>query len=689
MEFSTAFFDNKSRWFLWWPVGMGMGISFYFSLSHEPTLILALILFFISFLGTIVTFFFWRSHVIPFLLTLALLSPAIGFLSAKIRTGMLATQFLLTKIENAKVTGRIVDIEEQPNRHRLTLDGLIFPEETPTLHKIRLSLPIARSLNATIGDRISCLASLLPLSDPVSLDGYNFRRQAYFQGISAIGRIKGSVQVIEKQDTRLWLATARYHLTQIIRHHLPGQTGEIAAALITGDRSGIDPEIRQAFTDAGLAHILAISGLHLTLVAGLVFLVFRRTLALIPYFAENYPIKKWAATLVVIATFAYLAISGFGIPGQRAFVMITIVMMGILLDRNPLSMRLVAIAASLILLIRPESLISASFQLSFAAVVGLIAAYEGGWSPLRQWSLEGGYHRRFIAYGTGLIATTLIATLATTPYTIAIFNRFTLQTIIGNFLAIPLTSILIMPTATLSVLSLSFGGCDLFFRILSFGLGYLIHIAKTVSSWPGAAIVVSTPPAAFLGFITLGGLWICFWKGPWRWGGLIFCGLGCLSLFLQSPATIYAAGDGSVLAYQKDDILYVSNLKRGRFFTDQWMKELGLQHIKEWREPQVKIGSALLVHHPYSKPYTPLYVTKEMCCAKTLITTGYAWRECQQWRHVPPILIDQYTLKRDGTYQAWITKSGIEVISVRKSLGQRPWSGNSGKRKVVPLEPTK
>ena len=675
LPLSTPFFDDRSRWILWWPVGIGMGISFYFSLFHEPGLIHTLIVLSISCMGTYAVFLYGRHRIILLFLSMAMLSLTIGFTAAKIRTDQLATPFLLTNIETITVTGRIIDIEEQPNRYRLTLDDLTFSKAVPSLYKIRLSMPLTRSLDATIGDRVSFQASLLPLSDPVSLNGYNFRRQAYFQGIGATGRIKGSLQIIEKQDQRLWLATTRYHLTQIIRHHLSGQTGEIAAALITGDRSGIHPDIRQAFTDAGLAHILAISGLHLTLVAGLVFLVFRRSLALVPYLAENHPIKKWSAILVIIATFAYLAISGFGIPGQRAFVMITIVMVGILLDRNPLSMRLVVIAGSLILLFRPESLLSASFQLSFSAVVGLIAAYEGGWAPLRQWSLEGGSARRVVAYGTGLIATTLIATVATTPYTIAIFNRFTLQTIMGNFLAIPLTSILIMPAATLSVLSLPFGGCTPFFSLLSFGLEYLIHIAKTVSSWPGAAIIVPTPPPAFLGFITLGGLWICFWKQPWRWNGLILCGLGCLSPFLQSRATIYAAGDGSVFAYQKKDALYVSNLKHGSFFTDQWMKELGLNQKKEWTSHQVKIGPALLVHSPYSHPYIPLQITKEMCLAKALITTAYAWRECKQWGHIPPLLIDRHTLKRDGTYQVWVTKSNIEVVSVRKLLGQRPWSG--------------
>ncbi|MBX9805492.1 MAG: ComEC family competence protein [Alphaproteobacteria bacterium] len=670
---STAFFEDQSRWFLWWPVGMGIGISTYFSLSYEPSLSDTALFLFISLLLFGVGMYYRRHNYLSLILSLALLSLSIGFVAAKIRTHQLATPFLLTKMDDVQITGRIVDIEEQPNRHRITLDQLNISENVD-LHKIRLTLPLSKDLTVAIGDHVSLQTSLLPLSDPVSVYGYNFRRQAYFQGIGATGRIKGPIQVIDKNDKYLWLESMRYRLTQTIRRLLPGQTGEVAAALITGDRSGILPIIRQAFTDAGLAHILAISGLHLTLVAGLVFLVFRRSLALIPFLAENYPIKKWTAVLVILATFAYLCISGFGIPGQRAFVMITIVMVGILLDRNPLSMRLVVIAGTLILLFRPESLLSASFQLSFAAVVGLIAAYEGGWAPLRQWSLEGGYFRRLVAYGTGLIATTLVATLATTPYTVAIFNRFTLQTIVGNFLAIPLTSIVIMPAATLSVLTLPFGGSSLIFSVFSFGLESLIQIAKMVSSWPGAAIVVATPPPAFLALLTLGGLWVCFWKRSWRWGGLILCGLGCLTPLLSSQPSIYAAGDGSVLAYHKDNILYVSDLKRGRFFTDQWMKELGLRELREWPETRVKLGSVLLINHPYSSPYTPLQMTRERCSVKALVTTGYAWKDCKRLGSKPKILIDRYTLKRDGTYQIWISETEVCVKSVRKSLGKRPWS---------------
>lgn len=666
----SSFFEDKHRWILWWPVGLGMGISTYFSLPFEPSMTQTGVLLFLSLVGTFAALRRRDDHLFLFLISVGFLSMILGFATAKVRIDWLDTPFLSKKIERIRLSGRLIDIEEQHNRRRLTLDHLTFENDNLHLNKIRLTHSLSKPLIATLGDRISLEASLLPLSDPVSINGYNFRRQAYFLGIGATGQVKSPLQILKKQDKRLWLEATRYRLTKNIRQQLPGQTGEIAVALITGDRSGIHPHIRQAFTDAGLAHILAISGLHLTLVAGLIFLIFRRGLALIPYLAENYPIKKWAAILVVFATFAYLAISGFGIPGQRAFVMISIVMLGILLDRNPLSMRLVAIAATLILLLRPESLLSASFQLSFAAVVGLIAAYEGGWGPLRQWSLEGGIFRKLIAYGAGLIATTLIATLATTPYTLALFNRITLQTIVGNFLAIPLTSILIMPAATFSIFSLLFGGIDFVFDVLSFGLNQLIRIAEMVSSWPGAAILIPTPPFLFLGLITLGSLWTCIWQSYWRWLGIIPCGTACIILLFQNPPTIYASGDGSVIAYSLNNVLYVSNLKRGTFYTDQWMKELGLKQKREWPQDQVHLGNNLLVRSPdYDLP-----ISKEMCQHPCLVTTGYAWHACREWGHIPKIIIDRYTLKQRGTAQLWIDNNYSRVKFVKKEMGQRPWT---------------
>lgn len=664
----NQFLIDQARWILWWPVGLGVGIAFYFSLSFEPSLITIFSLFLFWLSMTIGVHYFFDQQWFVKGVVLGVLSICGGFTAAKLRTDSLSTPFLSSKIESVEISGCIVDIEEQPHRHRITLNKLESNQHIPNLYNIRLTLPKSKELIPQIGDRVFLTASLLPLSDPVSLDGYDFRRQAYFQGIGATGRVLSPMKIIAKADQNLWVTKRRYQLTQTIRQQLNGQTGEIAAALITGDRSGINPQIRQAFTDAGLAHILAISGLHLSLVAGLIFLVFRRGLALFPFLAENYHIKKWSSFIVIFATFSYLAISNFGIPGQRAFVMISIVMLGIMLDRNAISMRLVAIAATIILTFRPESLLSASFQLSFAAVVSLIAAYEDGWAPLRRWSQEGGRIRRLVAYGTGLISTTLIATLATTPYTLYLFNRITLQAIVGNFLAIPLTSILIMPAATMSVLSLPFGGWDLSFKVLSVGLTQLILIAQTVASWPGSAIMIATPPPIFICLITIGGLWLCIWKNYWRWAGLGLCALSCLTLPLKKPADLYIAGDGSVIAYRHNNQLYVSDLNRGAFYTDQWLKELGFTQKVQWEGNSLKIGSIFLLRPP------PM--SKAACFQKILITNGYAWKYCNRIKHIPQVLIDRQTLLRDGTYQVWLSGEKTIIKSVRQSLGNRPWNPN-------------
>jgi competence protein ComEC len=666
----TPFIEDRSRWILWWPVGLGSGISIYFSLPFEPSFYCVFLTLLLLLFGLGCARYYWQNHLYVSITTWIIFSLAIGFTVAQLRTHFLATPFLSRKVEEIALQARIQNIEDLPKNRRMTFDQIKFDNETLHLQKIRLTVPYSEPLTATIGDIVHLKTSLLPLADPVSLNGYNFRRQAYFQGIGATGRVKSHIHTIDNKSHDLWLASGRHILTNKIRHYLPNQTGEIAVALITGDRSGIHPNIRQAFTDAGLAHILAISGLHLTLVAGIVFLIFRRGLALIPSLAENYPIKKWSAILVVLATLGYLAISGFGIPGQRAFVMICIMMLGIVIDRKALSMRLVAIAATIILILRPESLLSASFQLSFAAVVGLIAAYEDGWKPLHQWSLEGRSFRKLIAYGTGLIATTLIATLATTPYTLALFNRITLQAIVGNFLAIPLTSCIIMPSATLCVLTLPIGHFDIGFQILSFGIQNLIKIAQIVASWPGAAILIATPSPAFIGLVTIGGLWICIWKNRWRWCGIILCAFGCLSLFTNQPADIYIAGDGSVIAFHNKKVLYVSDMKRGNFYSDQWMKELGISQKIEWPDTKVNRGLALLLSTQNMK----LNVSRQMCQERALFTTGYAWKACKRLNQLPTTIIDRFNLNRGGTHQIWIKGDQSIVKSVRKFLGDRPWN---------------
>jgi competence protein ComEC len=481
--------QEYTRWSLWFPVGLGAGISFYFWLPYEPTTLTIIG----SLCGTLFFTVILLKYRQAYFTGILVVSIVLGFAVAKGRTLTVATR-MLNEQRRATFTGIVRDVEQFPDKKCLILE----PLATPDLPQ-RLRLNLKQSLALQPGDQVRITADLLPLSDPVSPQGYNFRRAAFFQGIGAVGRTRTITLTLKKPPSgALMLQRWRNQLTQKLRDTLPDQAGAIAAALITGDRSGIRPDVRQSYADAGIAHILAISGLHLSLVAGLCFLAIRRGLCLIPPLAERYAIKKWAAALALIFIALYLIISGFAVPAKRAFVMTGLVMIGIMIDRRSISMRSLALSATGILLIWPETLLTASFQLSFAAVIALIAAYEGGRNTLQRWSWAKSWWQKGFLYFGSILFSTLVATAATTPFTLALFNRFTLQAIIDNLLAIPLTGLWIMPAAIVAVLSLIGGGWPLAFKVLSMGLVLLTEIATRVATLPGAAIQVPTPPSIFL-----------------------------------------------------------------------------------------------------------------------------------------------------------------------------------------------
>ena len=469
-----------------------MGICFYFGLPYEPTALTIIGSLCGTLFGAVILLKYRRAYFTGMLI----ISIALGFAAAKGRTFTVATR-MLNKQHRTTFTGIVRDVEQFPDKKRLILEPIAAPKLP---QRVRLNFKQLLALQPGVQVRIT--ADLLPLSDPVSPQGYNFRRAAFFQGIGAVGRTR-TLTITRRKPQGLGLMLQRWR-----NQLLPDQAGAIAAALITGDRSGIRPDVRQSYADAGIAHILAISGLHLSLVAGLCFLAIRRGLCLIPPLEERYAIKKWAAALALIFIALYLIISGFAVPAKRAFVMTGLVMIGIMIDRRALSMRSLALSATGILLIWPETLLTASFQLSFAAVIALIAAYEGGRNTLQRWSATKPWWQKSFLYFGSILFSTLVATAATTPFTLALFNRFTLQAIIGNLLAIPLTGLWIMPAAIVAVLSLIAGGWPLAFKVLNIGLVLLTEIATRIAVLPGAAIQVPTPPPIFLILICLGGLWL-------------------------------------------------------------------------------------------------------------------------------------------------------------------------------------
>src|SRR5438270_7229674 len=221
---------------------------------------------------------------------------------------------------------------------------------------------------------------------------------------------------------------------------LPGATGGVASAVITGKRGTMPEEVKQAFRDSGLSHLLAIAGLHLGLVGGFVFFAVRGGLALIPWVALRFPIKKITAMVTLFVLFCYLMISGAAIPTQRAFVMTGIVFAAILIDRLRLSMRICALAALVVLVLDPASLVGVSFQMSFGAVVALLAVYETWGTRLAYLFHRGSFGHQAVGYCGAVAVTTVVATVGTEPFAIYHFHHLVLYSPLANVIAVPISA---------------------------------------------------------------------------------------------------------------------------------------------------------------------------------------------------------------------------------------------------------
>ncbi|MEI8295328.1 MAG: ComEC/Rec2 family competence protein [Alphaproteobacteria bacterium] len=660
--------QERTRWSLWCPVGLGVGICSYFCLPYEPTTTAVIG----SLCGTLLCAGFLLKYRKAYFTSLLIISVALGFTVAKGRTLTVATR-MLKEQRRTTFTGTLLDVEQFPDKKRLIIEPIAAPELPQ-----RVRLTTKQSLELQPGDRLRVTADLLPLSDPVSPQGYNFRRAAFFQNIGAVGRIT-NLTIISRESQVVALMVQRWRnwLTKELREWMPDQAGAIAAALITGDRSGILPRVRQAYADAGIDHILAISGLHLSLVAGLCFLAIRRGLCLIPPLVERYAIKKWAAGLALIVIALYLVISGFAVPAKRAFIMTGLIMIGVMLDRKAISMRSLALSATGILLIWPETLLTASFQLSFAAVIALIAAYEGGRDTAQTWSLKKSWWQKGFLYFGSILFSTFVATAATTPFTLALFNRFTLQAIIGNLLAIPLTGLWIMPASIVAVLSLMWGGSALAFKALETGLILLTEIAIRIAALPGAAIQVATPPPIFLVLICLGGLWLCLWQRPWRFWGVLPLSCAVATLFFTNPPDALIAGDGSTIAIRQGDTLLVSPGKSSSFYKELWMKELALAKTDIWDTTQLQRGRCLFIDQ--SRGWlSPRDIRKICQHHKVIISNGPLRKFCTSTPQ--RIVIDSQQLRKNGAHVFWFNASGCDYKSVRAALGDRPWGRTASVR---------
>lgn len=558
----SSFLKEYDRWFLWLPVAFGIGISLYFCLNNEPSLWIG---FSSAFLIGCLIYILKRHKSLLYYFSIFFLFVLLGFLMSQIRALVVDAPVIDSYMKNVTVDGVIDHIQAKEDHLKITLKNIslktLKPDETPKY--IRLNIKNGHIYAFEHGDRLFLKADLFPPSPPVYPGAYDFQRVAFFKQIGAVGRIK-KIQQIEKGQGKSihgYIQEKRQNIKNNIINNLDNKSQGLAAALIIGDRSLLDADLIIKMRNSGLSHILAISGLHISLVSGFVFVLMRALLAFYPHFVLNYSIKKWAAIFSLVTALVYTLLAGATLPTQRAFIMVSLVIIALMLDRDALSMRSVAIAALAILIVKPESLLNISFQLSFAAVVALIAFYEAIKNFME--SVERGALQRILLYFAGVIFTSIVAIIATTPFSIYHFEKVALYGLAANFIAIPLTAFWIMPCVVFYLLLYPLGLGELALSILGPGLEILSVIANNVSSW-GYSIFLIQPPSVYsMAFIILGGIWICLWQTKWRFFGIIPVLIAFMYPLWQSQQNIYLFKDGQSLIYQdKRDLYYWSLSKK-------------------------------------------------------------------------------------------------------------------------------
>lgn len=539
---------QRHRIFLWIPVAFGAGIGVYFAIPTEPSTRMITVVLVVSVLFAMII---RRRNIIYLILTGFLCLSSSGYVYAALQTRWIAAP-VMTYMYYGAIEGRIVNLDRSAsNSPRITLDQVYLPgiSRAKTPKYVRVSLQgLIPDDTIRPGGRVTLTGSLSPPSPPVEPGGFDFRRMAWFLQLGGVGYTRNPVLPVinESGGFGIWLFTQRLKIANAIRAQLSGQSGAFAAAIVTGDRSEIDPDILANLRTTNLAHLLAISGLHMGLLSGFVFGLLRFGFALTPAISLRYPVKKFAATVALGAGLAYLALSGANVATQRAFIMTAVVLIAVLLDRPALTLRAVALAAMIVLLIKPYSLLEAGFQMSFAATIALIATYEG-LRVTKFWRALNTPKWRFVRPIFALLLTSSVAGAATAPISAFYFNQLSQYGLVANLLSVPVMGLLVMPGAVLAAILIPFGLSGVALQLMGLGIDWILGIASFFASMENAAIAVKSGPAISLLLITLAGLFLFLWHGRARYLGIPVALIACIIWWQTDRPEILVSDDGRLM----------------------------------------------------------------------------------------------------------------------------------------------
>jgi len=668
---------ERGRAGLWLPVCLGFGTALYFALTVEPPFWLGFALAGPVGLGC----WFARSWPGALVPLFAVAAMATGFAAAQLATHR-APPLEPLPARAMFVEGTVRAIEFLPDgAQRVILAQPRLNPDTPPLRRdLRIRLRADDPARAEVGMVLRVRALLRPPGLPAYPGAWDLQRDAFFTRMAGGGRALNPAEILAPAPPAGlsgWLEVTRAAIARRFTIGMGGAAGAVSATLFTGLTAAIPLADRAAFRDSGLAHLLAVAGLHIGIVMGLFFGLTRLLLTCSEHAALHWPCKQIAAGVAVLAGGLYMLLTGMHVPIMRSFAMACLFTLAVIAGRRAFTIRGLGLAAIVILLLAPHEITGVSFQMSFSAVLALIAGYAVLRPALTRLRGEGGLWGSLRVHAAMLALTSLLAGVASAPYGAYHFGHVQAYFVLSNLLAVPLTAMWVMPWGLVAIALMPIGLEFLALWPMAFGTEAILWIARATTALPASTIAIPAMP--FWGLITfsLGLGWLCIWRARWRLLGIAAMALGLASPWLAHPADIFVSADARLVGVRAGrDIFVQAGAGATPFTLDAWVQHWA-GDVEDRRLPAAvpgvlgcdgplcrlgPAGQVLLLRQGESVP-------PEACAGALLVIAVEPLR-----KPCPDIgFIDRFTVWREGAHAVWIYPDHVRVLSDRRDRGWRPW----------------